>query len=253
MSTPTPTAQPSASSHPHAPASTPNPAQSPELKRRRLYMHLQVVTGVASVEDAVRGVQRAGIEGVLYLDVHNPRGVGLLSMAEDPDQLIRATRNLNASSPWSAYQPVPELTMFGCTYTTGREQDPNDWLLGKPRRAALRADWPWAVWYPLRRKPEFALLSREEQGRIMAEHGMVGSGYIEAGVAADIRLSCYGLDKNDNEFIIGLTGPELFPLSSLVQEMRRTQHTAKYIQTLGPFFIGRAHWQSAAPKSEVIA
>jgi chlorite dismutase len=139
--------------------------------------------------------------------------------------------------------------MFGCTYTTGREQDPNDWLLRKPRRAALRPDWPWAVWYPLRRKPEFALLSREEQGRILAEHGMVGSGYIDAGVAADIRLSCYGLDKNDNEFIIGLTGPELYPLSSLVQEMRRTQHTAKYIQTLGPFFIGRAYWQSAAPAS----
>jgi len=64
-----------------------------------------------------------------------------------------------------------------------------------------------------------------------------------------VRLACHGLDTNDNEFVIGLLGPQLHPLSRLIQDMRKSQQTAKYIQSLGPFFIGRVHWRSIAPFS----
>jgi chlorite dismutase len=101
------------------------------------------------------------------------------------------------------------------------------------------------VWYPLRRKPEFALLSREEQGKILAEHAKIGMAFGQAGFAADIRLACYGLDPSDNEFVLGLIGPQLHPLSLLVQEMRKSQQTAKYIDSMGPFFVGRRLWKSA--------
>jgi chlorite dismutase len=37
----------------------------------------------------------------------------------------------------------------------------------------------------------------------------------------------------------------LFPLSAVVQSMRKTQQTALYLERLGPFFVGRAVWQSA--------
>ena len=46
--------------------------------------------------------------------------------------------------------------------------------------------------------------------------------------AHDIRLACYGLDKNDNDFVIGLIGKELHPLSHVVQAMRTTRQTAEF-------------------------
>jgi chlorite dismutase len=110
----------------------------------------------------------------------------------------------------------------------------------------MNPEMPWAIWYPLRRKPEFYLLSGAEQGRILGEHGMLGRTYAEMGYAADVRLACFGLDRLDNEFVIGLVGPELYALSRLVQDMRKTQQTGKYIESLGPFFVGKVRWQSAS-------
>jgi len=117
-------------------------------------------------------------------------------------------------------------------------------LLPKPRRTALNPGWPWAVWCPRRRKGEFELLPKAEQDGILFEHARIGRNYGECGYAADIRLACHGLDENDNEFVLGLAGPSLHKLSRLVQDMRKTQQTAKYIQSLGPFFVGKVFWQS---------
>ena len=115
----------------------------------------------------------------------------------------------------------------------------------KPKRAATDPDLQWAIWYPLRRKGEFSALPPEEQAPILREHGKIGHAFGEAGFAQDIRLACFGLDKNDNDFMIGLTGKELYPLSACIQAMRRTRQTSRYIEAMGPFFIGKAFWQSA--------
>ena len=61
-----------------------------------------------------------------------------------------------------------------------------------------------------------------------------------ADLAHDVRLACHGLDRDDNDFVIGLIGKELFPLSAVVQAMRKTQQTSLYLDRLGPFFVGRA-------------
>ncbi|MCK5237304.1 MAG: chlorite dismutase family protein, partial [Deltaproteobacteria bacterium] len=106
------------------------------------------------------------------------------------------------------------------------------------------ADWPWALWYPLRRKGEFALLPKREQGMILMEHGVIGRAFGGADLGHDIRLTCNGLDKNDNDFVIALIGKDLFPLSKLVETMRGTKQTSTYIEEMGPFFIGRAIYQS---------
>jgi chlorite dismutase len=68
--------------------------------------------------------------------------------------------------------------------------------------------------------------------------------YGAADFAHDVRLACFGLDRDDNDFVIGLIGKELYPLSSLVQAMRKTQQTAMYLDRLGPFFVGRAIWRT---------
>ena len=135
--------------------------------------------------------------------------------------------------------------MLGRTYATGFEQDLEGWLLQKPRRNVFDEKLSWAVWYPLRRKPEFEALSREEQRPILMEHARLGMSYGAADLAHDVRLACHGLDARDNEFVIGIVAKELHPISRLVQDMRKTQQTSKYIQSLGPFFVGRAFFRNA--------
>jgi chlorite dismutase len=110
----------------------------------------------------------------------------------------------------------------------------------------LNADWPWAVWYPLRRSGAFERLEDREKGGILREHAEIGKAYGQQDLAHDVRLACHGLDERDNEFVIGLIGKELHPLSHVVQAMRKTRQTAEFISQMGPFFVGHAAWRSAA-------
>ncbi len=210
----------------------------------RLYGQLQAYGGCRDVDPLIQALQSSGLEGVLYRDLNDPRGVGLLLFAENPDTLVGEARALLVREPFGSLSQKPDLTMVGRTYSTGHERDLRDWLLFKPRRNALNPDWPWAVWYPLRRRPEFEVLSKEEQNNILLEHAMIGMAYGRANLAHDIRLACHGLDRNDNEFLVGLVGADLYPLSRIVQDMRKTQQTSRYMQSLGPFFVGRACYQS---------
>jgi chlorite dismutase len=108
--------------------------------------------------------------------------------------------------------------------------------------------WPWAIWYPLRRNGAFSRLEPREQGEIIREHGAIGHKYGDADLAHDVRLACHGVDTHDNDFVIGLVGKALHPLSHLVQTMRRTVQTSQYLETLGPFFVGHAAWQAAVSR-----
>lgn len=212
---------------------------------RRLFMQFHAfgkVRDVAAVESAL---QQTAFEAVLYEDVNDPHGIGILTLAEDPALFVSAIRHFFQHSSLETAELKPEFTMFGRTYGLGREPDLEDWLLRKPRRNVFNPELSWAIWYPLRRKPEFETLPHGDQGRILAEHGAIGRSYGEAGYATDVRLACHGLDKNDNEFVIGLIGRELFPLSRIVQDMRKTEQTSKYIQNLGPFFVGKVRLQNS--------
>ena len=242
----------------HAPTQTPPAALDlsekggarggePQRLNRRLFMQLQAFTGCLHPEVLVQALASSGIEGVLYEDVNDARGVALLAMAEDPEVFTAKVRPILNKGPFAALTPKPEFSLLGRTYSLGYEPNLEDWLLTRPRRMALSPKANWAVWYPLRRTGAFAQLSREEQGQILKEHGVIGRQFGDAGLAQDIRLACHGLDKNDNDFVIGLLGESLFPLSALVQTMRPTQQTSKYIQAMGPFFVGRVAWRSAAP------
>ncbi len=209
-----------------------------QTSSRRLFMLFQAFGGCADAKPLLRALEASGIEAVLYADVSDPRGVGLLTWAEDPAVFVTRLRGLLSAEPFAALTQKPALTMLGRTYSSGFESDLEDWLLHKPRRTALEPAWPWAIWYPLRRAGAFARLSPEEQGAILREHGALGRAYGDADLAHDIRLACHGLDTHDNDFVIGLVGRDLHPLSHLVQTMRKTAQTSQYIQTLGPFFIG---------------
>jgi chlorite dismutase len=211
---------------------------------RRLYMQLHVFTGCRDAKPLVRAVEDSGLEAVLYEDASDPRGIGVLGLAEDPALYVRGFRDLLNAEPFAGLGHRAELTMLGRTYASGFESDLGDWLLQRPRRTVLNPAWLWGIWYPLRRVGGFARLSPQEQGTIIREHSVLGRAYGEADLAHDVRLACHGLDVHDNDFVIGLVGRELYPLSHLVQAMRKTVQTSQYIQTLGPFFVGHAVWQS---------
>lgn len=215
-----------------------------QLSEKRLYLQLQVYTGCADPRPLAEALQAASIESVIYLDLNDPTGVAVLALSEDPGLFAGRFRELQARPPFAGLTRRPELVMMGRTYATGREPNLEFMLLKKPRETALNPAWPWAIWYPLRRKPNFAVLDPADQGKILYEHATIGMAFGAADAAHDIRVSCYGLDQDDNEFVIGLVGKDLTPLSQCVQEMRKTQQTAKYIKKLGPFFVGRVFWQS---------
>jgi chlorite dismutase len=169
--------------------------------------------------------------------------VALLTWSDDPNFFFDTVRDLLNRSPFNGLTLKPEYSMLGRTYSLGHEPNLEEWLLDRSRKAVTDPEWRWAVWYPLRRKGEFNSLSPEEQTSILREHGRIGHSFGEADFARDVRLATFGMDKNDNDFVIGLIGKELFPLSACVQAMRKTRQTATFIQEMGPFFIGRAVWQ----------
>lgn len=216
----------------------------PQRSDERLFMQLFVFTGCSDVRAVTDDVAAIGIDAVVYEDLNDPRGVAILTLSLNPDEFLDRVRPALMRGSLSGLVQRPTLTMFGRTYSLGYEPDLRSTLIERPRRTVLNPAWRWAVWYPLRRSGQFAQLPPEQQRAILAEHGEIGMRFGAGDYAHDIRLACYGLDRDDNDFVIGLIGKELFPLSAVVQAMRKTQQTSLYLDRLGPFFVGRAVWQS---------
>jgi chlorite dismutase len=210
---------------------------------RRLFMQLLAFGGVNKTAVFVDALRTAGISGVFYADLNDPKGVALLTFCEDVNYFIDVLHPFLNKGPFGSLQPKPEMTMFGRTYAIGYEQDLERTLITRPIERVTDPASPWAIWYPLRRKGDFVNLPPQEQRTILMEHGGIGRAYGRAGYGGDIRLACYGLDRNDNDFVVALIGPELYPLSAIVERMRKTKQTSQYLENLGPFFVGKAIWQ----------
>ncbi|MGB8330351.1 MAG: chlorite dismutase family protein [Polyangiales bacterium] len=227
---------------------------TPQVMDRRLFMQLmvfQVPTGVsigANQDALMSAIKASDVPAVVYADVNDPRGVALLTFSEDPLLFVDLVRPMFEAAPLHDWAIRPELTMIGRTYSSGYEQDLEFWLLDRPKQTVLNPKWNWAVWYPLRRTGAFEQLEGREKGGILREHASIGRAYGEQDLAHDVRLACHGLDANDNEFLIGLVGAELHPLSHVVQAMRGTVQTSQYMQHMGPFFVGRAIGRHAGPQ-----
>jgi chlorite dismutase len=212
---------------------------------RRLYMQLHAFRGARDTRVLVDAFAAAGVDGVLYEDVNDPGGVAVLTLSENPDAFVTSVRSFLQEAPFAELERKPELTMLGRTYALGHEQDLVETLVERPRGRVLDPTLRWAIWYPLRRSGSFEQLTRKEQDTILMEHGGVGMSFGKAGLGYDIRLACHGLDQADNDFVVGLLGPELHPLSIIVQRMRKTRQTSLHLERLGPFFVGRVAWQSS--------
>ena len=220
---------------------------APQRSDERLFMQLLAYGGCRESGAIASHLEQRDVRGVVYEDLNDPTGIAVLTISRAPEYFVEVVRPALTSGPFADLPSKPGFTMFGRTYALGYEPDLREVLIERPARTVLNPAWRWAVWYPLRRSGSFAQLAPEEQRTILAEHGAIGRTFGAADFAHDIRLACYGLDRDDNDFVIGLIGKDLFPLSAVVQAMRKTQQTALSLDRLGPFFVGRAVWQSTAP------
>ena len=211
---------------------------------RRLFMKFTAFGRCLDPHAAVKTLAEDGVQGALYVDANDPQGIGVMVASEHPEYFVSNLRALFNHRPFADFVHKPEFDMLGRTYSIGYEQDLEETLFKRPLSKMLDPKNIWAIWYPLQRAKKFYTLPPEHQRKILAEHGTLAHRY--AGHANDVRLACHGLDKSDNDFIVGLVGAQLHPLSAIVQEMRKTEQTSQYLDSLGPFFVGRAIWQSLA-------
>lgn len=218
----------------------------PQLSDRRLFLQL-VALDCANTKKARKAARHLAecpemdqLGAVIYGDMHRPTTIALLTWSERPEDLFECLCRALATSPLvSGCRIRNRLGMLGRTYSTGFETDLEDWLIDRPVRTLLSDSAHFGIWYPLQRKKGFERLGAREKAEVLMEHGRIGRAYGEQGLVHDIRLVCHGLDTNDNDFVIGLIGESLHPLSHVVQQMRGTRQTSEYIERMGPFFVGR--------------
>ena len=214
---------------------------------RRLFMKFTAFTGVDDANAAARAVEASGLVAAVYADANDPYGIGVMAASEDPAAFVTTLREVFNAEPFRHYTHKGDFDMLGRSYSIGYEPDLEFTLFTRPQSNLTDPRNEWAVWYPLQRAKNFYVLPEEKQKSILGEHGTLAKRYGAGGHATDIRLACHGLDRHDNDFVVGLLGPKLHPLSAVVQEMRRTEQTSQYLDRLGPFFIGKVIWQSKAP------
>ena len=198
---------------------------------RRMFFQLWVfdvprAKDVPSPADVAReladALKQRHIRSVVYADATSPAGLGLLTWSEDPAHFVDTVRPLFGEGIGRRLRQRRDYTMIGRTYSLGHEPELEHALLHRPVEYVLHEGWDWTVWYPLRRTGAFETLERAEQVSILREHDSIGMAYGKADLAHDVRLACHGLDAGDNEFVIGLIGKDLHPLSHVVQHMRTT-------------------------------
>ena len=225
------------------------PAQA---MNRRLFMQLYVLecpageSPTTAIDRLSEALTEQDASAVIYEDANNPHAIGVMSWSEDPADFLKKVRPAFSRVASSRLTMKPDFTMLGRSYSTGYEPDLEYWLIHRPIETVTNPEWPWAVWYPLRRSGAFARLPAPEQGAILREHAEIGKAYGNQDLAHDVRLACHGLDAKDNEFVIGLIGKELHPLSHVVQSMRKTRQTSEFIVQMGPFFVGYSVFRHVA-------
>jgi len=221
-----------------------------EFIDKRLFMQFLAFGDFDSKLDSAltSDLRDSSFSAVLYLDINDYRGVGLLTLSLTPDFFASELRQFLRNSSFAKLKQKPEYTMFGRTYSIGYERELERTLIWGPVEKVFDPQLDWAIWYPLRRAKTFETLAPEEQRAVLAEHGKIGFQFGSAGYAKDIRLASHGLDKNDNDFVIGILGGDLHPLSVLVEIMRKTKKTSKYLESLGPFFVGKKLFSTTQDK-----
>ena len=222
-----------------------------QYSKRRLYMQLRVLDvdlkAVTDMDQFIGDLKNllTSVPSVLYRDANSNNSIGVLTWSEDPSFFaLELNKILSHQKIASKFHERDGWTMFGKTYSNGHEKDLEEYLFRKPIRTSTKDEWNWAIWYPLRRRGPFYVQPPADQCQMLLYHAAIGKAFSEVNAAHDVRLKCFGIDGQDNEYIVGIIGDDLHGLSRVVEEMRKTRHTAEYLESLGPFFVGQKFWKS---------
>ena len=109
----------------------------PQRSDDRLFMQLLAFGGCTDTAPVSRALEEAGVEGVVYEDVNDPRGIAVLSMTRTPEVFVERVRPALAKLADASLVLKPEFSMLGRTYSIGYEPDLNDTLIARPRRTVL--------------------------------------------------------------------------------------------------------------------
>src|ERR1700687_1766967 len=82
-----------------------------QTSSRRLFMQLQAFGGCGDAKALAASLERSQIEAVLYADVHDSRGVGMLSFAEDPAFFVTRLREVLGAESFGRLALKPELSL----------------------------------------------------------------------------------------------------------------------------------------------
>ena len=88
---------------------------------RRLFMQFLAFGHCRHTASLMDALEQSKLEAVLYADINDPQGVGLLTFHENPDYFVTVLREFLTQPPFSELTPKPEYTMFGRTYALGYE------------------------------------------------------------------------------------------------------------------------------------
>ncbi len=204
-----------------------NDAKQPTVAK---FMQLLVFTDCADLAPIVGPLEHLKLHCVLYKDLNDPQGIGLLTLADNPDDLVNDLRDLLSSRMFRVLMQRHELTMIGRIFSS-----PNG-SLEDPSAVLDNGDWPWAVWHPMRGTAELSALDDSEQLQVFET--LIETAETSPDNVGHIYLKSHGLDRIGNEFVHGLHGRDLGEVSASIQAMKRAaQHTAN-IASSGPFFVG---------------
>src|SRR4051812_49048669 len=93
-----------------------------QAMNRRLFMQLLAFSAPAGVDPARIGEAAKGlleskkVDGVVYADTMNPRGLALLTWSEDPAHFVRAVRPLFGEGPLATVEMRHDFGMIGRAY-----------------------------------------------------------------------------------------------------------------------------------------
>src|SRR3954465_6771785 len=109
----------------------------PQRSNDRLFMQFLAFGGCPDAAPLGDALARGKISGVLYEDLNDPRGVGLLTFSDDPDFFLDRVRPGRSGPGFSTLVQKPHYTMPGRTYAIGYEPDLQEVLLHRPQRTVL--------------------------------------------------------------------------------------------------------------------
>jgi hypothetical protein len=121
----------------------------PQRSDERLFMQLLAFGGCTDPKALGAHLADAGVTGVVYEDLNDPRGVAVLALSRSPSFFLDVLRPALNAGPFVALGQKPEYTMFGRTYALGYEPDLDEVLFHRPARTVLNPAWPWKDLHPL--------------------------------------------------------------------------------------------------------